>query len=244
MEENKKFSITEIVLGTMIAGLDDVADIVAIIAFGIPVIGLVVTGGVESLHFLVGWIMIFWFRLKLGKFGGTTFLQITDAVLELFGIPGRTIAFLIGVFVTNNPKVAKVATIVAVGVATGGAGAAAAAAGGGAAAGVGGATAGAVAGGEAAGATAAAEGAGAVGGAAAEGAGATGSVGKSAATAADSAEEAGSQISEEAFGVEKNPLEQLQDTMQNLPEPEEKEEKEEDSSRRPPVEDIRKRESL
>jgi hypothetical protein len=64
-------------------------------------------------------IVTFWFFVKCG-FGAPAIIQLVDDVLELVGIPGRTICVIAGILIANNPKLAKLAEVAAT-IETGGA---------------------------------------------------------------------------------------------------------------------------
>ncbi|RJQ28725.1 hypothetical protein C4571_03065 [Candidatus Parcubacteria bacterium] len=236
-ESDKKFELPESILGTMIVGLSDIADVVGLTLFGIPVIGQVLFAGSKVFSAVAGAGIQFWLIMKDVRW--IWFLGAT--IFDLLGMPfTQTAGFLFTVYLANHPKIGAVVekTAVAAGaaavtVATGGVAApvAAGAVGG---AGAAGATAGAAAGATGAAATGSAAGA-ATGAAAEAGAGAATTVPGGAAAAGTpgagisvEAPEVAAKpsVSEEALGVKPEPWEEVRKIMEELPSPEQKKEEE------------------
>ena len=84
-------------------------------------IGLPGEAIMEPIDLAMDGIFTFWFFAKCG-FGGPSILQLVDDLLELVGVPGRTICVVAGILIANNPKLAKIAELAAT-AETGGAGA-------------------------------------------------------------------------------------------------------------------------
>jgi len=123
-EKEKPFDVVSIVLLLILAVANDAAEIIFdLLAFtGIGLVGEVV---MEPVNLVMDAVFTTWFFIKCG-FGGPSIMQLVDDLLELVGIPGRTICVLGGILIANNPKLAQVAEVAGAAVVTGGAGAVAA----------------------------------------------------------------------------------------------------------------------
>lgn len=222
---DKKFSTVEIVLLVIVALLNDVALIFTDLIFGVPVVGQAIGGLMEGVNVLIwgGMTLLFW--MKTRSFGKGGLLQAAGGIAEFFGMPGRTATVVIGIIITNNELIGKLAVAGAAVAATAATGGAAAPAAAGALAAEGGTLAtGAVA----------AEGA-ALGGSAATtesfGTGAARAgfgTGRAGAGASEATGGAATRTSEEALGVRKEPWEEVGDIMSDLPSPERREEEAEE----------------
>ncbi|KKW45801.1 MAG: hypothetical protein A3A43_01285 [Candidatus Liptonbacteria bacterium RIFCSPLOWO2_01_FULL_56_20] len=205
-EEQKPFGTVDKVFLFMIAGLSDVADLISVFAFPVPVIGQVIyLANAFFISPLVWAVIQFWFFARVG-FGGPGLISVAGGLGNMIGIPGsETLSVAIAVSLANHPKASALAGL------TMGAGVGVAAA----------RTAGAAA--VEAGGTAARAGAAAAetGGAAARGAGAA-ETGTKLGAAEEAREGVGAagKISEESFGIKKEPWERVEELMKNLPEPE------------------------
>jgi len=122
-EQEKPFDIVSIVILMMIGLANDAAEIVFDL-LAATVVGLPGEAIMEPINLLVDGLITTWFFLKLG-FGGPAAIQLVDDVLELFGVPGRTICIGLGIWIANHPKsaISKGVQLAAT-VETGGAGAA------------------------------------------------------------------------------------------------------------------------
>jgi hypothetical protein len=101
-EEKKAFNIVEIIILMMIAIANDAAEIVFDL-LALTGVGLAGEAIMEPINLLVDFIVTPWFFFKAG-FGGPAILQLADDLLELVGIPGRTIAVGGGIWIANHPK--------------------------------------------------------------------------------------------------------------------------------------------
>ena len=112
MEENdKKFSTVEIVLMMMLALMNDALMVTADLGLAIPIIGEVLYGVAWLVDAGVWALLMFWYIMKLGTFGGPALVQTVAGIAEFIGIPSRTIGVIIGTWLANHPKAAAVATI-------------------------------------------------------------------------------------------------------------------------------------
>jgi len=101
-EQEKVFDAVSIVLLVLISLANDAAevffDILAATVVGIPGEAIM-----EPINLLIDGVVTSWFFIKCG-FGGPSMAQILDDLLELVGIPGRTICVVFGIYVANNPN--------------------------------------------------------------------------------------------------------------------------------------------
>ncbi|MBI4087657.1 MAG: hypothetical protein HY434_02395 [Candidatus Liptonbacteria bacterium] len=112
MEEGgKKFNTVEIVLMIMIALANDALTIIADIGLAIPVIGEILYGFAWLVDGFVWALLMFWYVIKLGVFGGPALVQTISGIASFVGIPGRTIGVLLGIWLVNHPKAAAVAAL-------------------------------------------------------------------------------------------------------------------------------------
>lgn len=114
-DEQKPFDIVSIVILMLIAVANDALEIVfdLLAATGIGLPGEAI---MKPIDFLIDGVVTSWFFMKLG-FGGPSLAQLLDDVLEVFGVPGRTICVGFGIYLANHPKsklgqIAQVATTV------------------------------------------------------------------------------------------------------------------------------------
>jgi hypothetical protein len=120
-EQEKPFDTVSIVILVMLALGNDGAEIFFDL-LAATVIGLPGEAIMEPINLGMDGIFTFWFFAKCG-FGGPSIIQVADDLLELVGIPGRTICVVAGILIANNPKLAAVAEMAGAGALTGGAGA-------------------------------------------------------------------------------------------------------------------------
>ena len=121
-EQKKPFDTVSIVILILLALGNDGAEIFFDL-LAATVVGLPGEAIMEPIDLAMDGIFTFWFFAKCG-FGGPSIIQFVDDLLELIGVPGRTICVVAGILIANNPKFAAVAEVAA-GAATGGAGVAA-----------------------------------------------------------------------------------------------------------------------
>lgn len=102
MEEDKKISLVETILLVLFVGMADIIEII-LVCFGLDDFWLsdIITGGAVGLYFGIkkaksGWIM-----------GGWLF----EALPYLGALPIKSIALWIAIYITNHPKIAKVAQV-------------------------------------------------------------------------------------------------------------------------------------
>lgn len=125
MDEEKKFSLPEIIVLLMIAVANDLLLLAVDFVFALPIVGQILGAGMEFVNLIIWGIILLWFTMKLGFRGRIGVLQVAGGIAEFFGIPGRTATVLLGIILTNNPKLSKVATVAAGAALTGGVSAAA-----------------------------------------------------------------------------------------------------------------------
>lgn len=221
-EEEKKYDVMTIVLMTLIALPADVFSVLGLFMFPVPIIGIVVLGLAVFVNFVTVALLGLWFIMKHERSLIVWLVILLGFLLGLI-LPIKFLVVLLATFVSNSrlvKELAEVAAAVAVTALTGGTAAPAAA---------GAAARGAMVAGERLAAREAAMGARAA--VAGERAAAGEALGAETAEAeAQAAERAGlpqRQISEEEFGVQKEPLERLKEVMEQIPEPEEEKKDEE-----------------
>lgn len=126
-EKEKPFDVVSIVILLILSlandGLEIFFDLLAATVIGLPGEAIM-----EPIDLAMDGIVTFWFFAKCG-FGGPSIIQLVDDLLELIGIPGRTICVVAGILIANNPKLAAVVEVAGAAALTGGAGAVAAEAG-------------------------------------------------------------------------------------------------------------------
>ncbi len=114
-EQAGKFQIPEIVILVMLALVDDTSQAIGSLSLAIPYVGIVIAGLSKLLHWAVWGIILFWFIMKTRSFGWPGILQTCGGVLGTFGIPAVTAGVLGGIYLVNHPKVAGVATLATAG---------------------------------------------------------------------------------------------------------------------------------
>lgn len=108
MDERKKtFDEVSIVIMVLLALGNDGAEIFFDL-LAATIVGLPGEAIMEPINLAMDGIFTFWFFAKCG-FGGPSIIQLVDDLLELVGIPGRTICVVAGILIANNPKLAAVA---------------------------------------------------------------------------------------------------------------------------------------
>jgi hypothetical protein len=118
-EEKKPFDTVSIVILVLLSIANDAAEIFFDI-LAATVVGLPGEAIMEPIDFIMDGIVTFWFFGVCG-FGGPSIIQLVDDLLELVGVPGRTICVVSGILIANNQKLEKVAEV-AGSLETGGAG--------------------------------------------------------------------------------------------------------------------------
>jgi hypothetical protein len=126
-EQKKTFDTVSIVIMVLLALGNDGAEIFFDL-LAAAIVGLPGEAIMEPINFAMDGIFTVWFFAKCG-FGGPSILQLVDDLLELVGVPGRTVCVVAGILIANNPKLAAVAEMAGAAALTGGAGAVAAEAG-------------------------------------------------------------------------------------------------------------------
>lgn len=86
-----------VIIGLVNDGLEIFFDLLAASVVGLPGEAIM-----EPIDFVFDCIVTAWFFMKCG-FGGPALAQILDDILEIFGVPGRTICIGVGVYVANHP---------------------------------------------------------------------------------------------------------------------------------------------
>ncbi len=239
--EQKKFDVTETVLLMFLAFLDDGIGLIAWLVGAFPVIGQALLFMYIGFDWLVGVFFLGWFIIKLGAFGAPAIIQAGGALIKLVGVPSRTISTGWGIWLANHPEAAAVAAV-ATGKPAAGEGVAAEKAAEGAVA---------TEGGAAKALTEKPAGAAAVSGpqtkieAGIEREGGAGRGGPETEPEIPQPEqeektEEKKKVSEEAFGMPKEPLEKIEESMSEFPEPEPQEEQEEEGGQAAKVVDIKK----
>jgi len=249
-ETEKKVSLVETIYLLIIVSINSAAKIVADLVVGVPVIGEIVFMFADFFTIIAWAVVLLFFVIKLGAFGAVGIAQTIGGILDMLGIPvGLLGSTILGIYLANHPKVAAVAQL---------------------ATGKGAASAEGKVAGEAASAEKAAQ-AGTAGEHAAEGAAGSKATENAASRGAQTTEgapgktpESGTsqekpQVTEEAFGIEKDPLEKMKELMeQPLPPNQTRGENKDDNENRetdintatapqnPPqkVEDVRRKEIL
>lgn len=101
-EKTKPFDTVSIVLLMLLSvgndGLEIIFDLLA--ATGVGIGGEAI---MEPINIAMDAIVTFWFFAKCG-FGGPSIAQLLDDILEVVGIPGRTICVGFGIYLANNPN--------------------------------------------------------------------------------------------------------------------------------------------
>ena len=104
MEESaKKFNTVEIVLMVMIALANDAVTITADFGLLIPVVGELLYGLAWLFDAFVWALLMFWYIMKLGTFGGPALVQTIAGIAEFIGLPGRTLGVILGIWLANHP---------------------------------------------------------------------------------------------------------------------------------------------
>jgi hypothetical protein len=120
-EEKKPFGIVWFVLLVIIAFANDVAEVIfdLLAATGVGLVGEAI---MEPVNFILDGLVSAIFIAKCG-WGMPALIQLVDDMLQIVGVPGRTISVVAGILIANNPKsmLAKAAKLAAA-AETGGAG--------------------------------------------------------------------------------------------------------------------------
>jgi hypothetical protein len=127
-EKQKPFDAVSIVIMVLLALGNDGAEVFFDL-LAATVVGLPGEAIMEPIDLAMDGIFTFWFFAKCG-FGGPSIIQIVDDILELVGVPGRTICVVLGILLANNSKLAPIVEMAGAALLTGPAGAAAVEAGG------------------------------------------------------------------------------------------------------------------
>jgi hypothetical protein len=115
MNQQKKFNMLDyIILGLMVSS-EAVFKVVADLIIALPALGQIVFGLSDLYTFLIYGIIVIWFVFKMGGFGKANALYFTvGGIFNLFGIPlGLAGGVITAVYLANHPKVLATAEVVA-----------------------------------------------------------------------------------------------------------------------------------
>lgn len=124
MSQEKKFELPEIIVLLMLAIVNDILTVVVDFVFAFPIVGQILGVSMEAVNAGIWAAILLWFIMKLGFKGEVGVLQVAGGIAEFVGIPARTFTVGAGIYLTNNPRAAKlvkVAEIATLAVATEGA---------------------------------------------------------------------------------------------------------------------------
>lgn len=101
-EQQKPFDTVSIVILTMLAIFNDALEI-AFDLLAMTVVGLPGEAIMKPFDLLFDGTVTAWFFFKVG-FGWPTIIQFIADIIEMFGIPSRTVSVLAGIWIANHPK--------------------------------------------------------------------------------------------------------------------------------------------
>ncbi len=108
--EGKKFSLPTILIVLPLLFASDGLDVAGEFLVAIPILGFFLLAFAKAYSLILWFSLQLWFNIK-GVRGNA---YLATSIADLLGFPfGQTIGFLITVLITNNPKIAKKANVIA-----------------------------------------------------------------------------------------------------------------------------------
>lgn len=101
-EQEKPFDVVSIVLLLFIGVLNDAAEVISDL-FAAVIVGLPFEVIMEIIDFLVDGIVLFWFFMKVG-FGAPALIMGAGSLAESFGVPARTLTIFFAIRSANHPE--------------------------------------------------------------------------------------------------------------------------------------------